>query len=340
MPRENLSRSINRQARNYIRSSGLDRREYAMVQGIKIDFPYSEVETMSYDDFVPPGVYESYETMSELFDPQKMSPKWINFIKEVGKARKQNGSRGPVNLGAGILFLSEESTLAQKCGVPKLGRTKEGDINFRDGKKIKKMIDMVLDNPQLRQEYKTLLTRLIPDVSNDWLDKDEVRKVLEKSGIRGGIMLDLGCGTGCETSTWSQKMEMFTIGVERQYHRNWYDPNWKDESRKQKNLSFTRGDFKRGLPFKDESADAAVFQFVAQHVTEESIESGVQEALRVLKDGGWMFVGPQSGRGNSGWRFFRKEKGNGGQDAKFKEYKYYDIVPEDKPKPFRWGRKR
>lgn len=332
-----LSRSIKKQADNYLESIGFGNSEL-VVRGVKIDFPYSEVACASYDSYVPAGVFKSYEEMSELFNPERIPPKWINFIKEVDKERRNNGCDGPIDLGSGLYFLTEESALARKSGLPKLGRLDEGGIDFQDGKKIEKMINQVLDDPKLRSEYKAILCCLMPDVSHGWLDEDSIGKVLQKLGVKKGILLDLGCGTGEKTEIWSEKLGILTVGVERQYHEHWYGPYWRDGIRKKNNLAFVRGDFKRGLPIKDECADAAIFQFVAQHITEESMECGLQEASRVLKNGGLLFVGPQCSQGHSGWRIFRKESQNGKDESSFKEYKYYDIIPEDKPKPWRWKR--
>jgi len=334
-----LARSLKDQARNYLGSMGMNQEEQLRVQGVAIDFPYSEVGQASYDDYIPMDAFKNYEAMNDLFNPDKIPPKWVEFIKEVDRERRKNGCKGPVNLGSGIFFLTEESDYAQRVGLTKIGKLESGDMNFQDGERVAKIIDTVLDNTELRKEYKQILNNLIPDVSNSWLDKDRIQKVLGKTGIKGGILLDIGCGTGQQTHDWSEKLGLFTVGVERQYHREWYDPHWKKKNNKQKSLAFVRGDFNQAVPIKDESADVAVFQFVAQHVTQESMEHGLQETLRVLKPNGWLFVGPQTSADCSGWRYFRKEISKNGKEPYFEEYKYYDIVPEDKPKSLRWNRK-
>lgn len=330
-----LSRSLRYQAENYLKSLGTKVEAPVLVAGVAIDFPYSEVQPAAYDEYVPEGAWKNYETLKALFAPESLSPEWVSFIKEVDKERKANGCKGPVNLVSGLYFLTEESPRAQKAGLPKFGKLDDGEMNFQDGIIISKSIDTVLANPELRKEYKQVLNSLIPDVSNGWLDKTKIQKVLEKTGVQGGVLLDLGCGMGRDTEEWSEKLGLFTVGLERQYHCQWYDPYWKEKRKEHTNLGFVLGDFGRGVPFKDGCADVAIFQYVAQHITQSSLEKGLQEALRVLKNKSWLFVGPQQTKDYSDWRFFKKEAVGGGKEFHFKEYKYYNLVPEDKPKQWR-----
>lgn len=333
-----LSRSLTYQANNYLESSGINSDAPVIVDGVGVDFPYSEIEFVDYNTPIPEGVWESYQTLKTLFTPENMSPQWKSLIKEVNKERKTNGCKSPVDLIYGLYFLTEESSLAQEIGLPRFERLSNGGINFQDGAMITKSIDTVLADPELRKEYKHLLIYQLPDESNIPLEKDNVRKVLEKTGIKGGILLDLGCGIGRDTEEWSEKLGLFTVGLERQYHRQWYDPYWKEGRKQHSNLNFIIGDFNQSVPVKDECVDAVVFQHVAQHVTQDSLEKGLQEGLRVLKMGGWLFVGPQHTKDYSDWRYFKKEATENGEVFHFKEYRYYDLVPEDKPK--RWRRKK
>lgn len=106
------------------------------------------------------------------------------------------------------------------------------------------------------------------------------------------MLLDLGCGIGRDTEKWSEKLGLFTVGLERQHHHQWYDPYWQEGRQKHNNLNFVLRDFNQGVPIKDECADVVIFQHVVQHVTQESLAKGLREGLRVLKKGGWLFVGP------------------------------------------------
>jgi len=333
-----LSQSLRYQAENYLGSMGIKSEALVVVAGVAIDFPYSKVQWADYNDYIPEGVWKSYETLKALFTPESLSPQWISFIKEVDKERKANGCKGPVNLVSGLYLLTEECSLAQKAGLPRFEKLDDGAINFQDGTIITKSIDTVLANPELRREYKQLLNSMVPDESRIPLDKTEIQKVLEKVGVKGGLLLDLGCGVGRDTEEWSEKLGLFTVGLERQYHCQWYDPYWKEKRKEHTNLGFVLGDFGRGVPFKDACADVAIFQHVAQHITQGSLEKGLREALRVLKNEGWLFVGPQHTKDHSDWRFFKKEAVSDGKEFRFKEYKYYDLIPEDKPK--RWHRRR
>ena len=333
-----LSQSLRYQAEKYLGSMGIKSEAPVVVAGIAIDFPYSWVRQAGYDEYVPEGAWKNYEAMKALFTPESLSPEWVSFIKEVDKERKANGCKEPVNLVYGLYFLTEEGPLAQKAGLPRFEKLDDGVINFQDGTIITKLIDTVLANPELRREYKHLLNFMVPDKSHIPLDETEVQKVLGKMGIKGGLLLDLGCGIGRNTEEWSAKLGLFTVGLERQYHCQWYDPYWKEKCKEHTNLGFVLGDFGRGVPFKDVCADVAIFQHVVQHITQGSLEKGLREALRVLKNEGWLFVGPQHTKDHSGWRFFKKEAVSDGKEFHFKEYKYYDLVPEDKPKRWRRGK--
>lgn len=200
------------------------------------------------------------------------------------------------------------------------------------------MINTVLGNKELRTELKRILGNLIPDIAGGSLNKSVVEKVLQKAGITKGILVDLGCGTGENTEDLASGLDLFTLGLDRQYHRQWYDPHWREACKSHPNLGFVLGDFAMGIPLKEECADAAIFQYVAQHITQGGLEKGLKEALRVLRNGGYLFVGPQCTSDYVSWRIFKKEATGDGQISSFKEYKYYDIVPEDKPK--RWHHKK
>lgn len=330
MEEKELARSLKIRTNKYFDNMGVGTKDTLFVGGVAIDFPYSEVERASWNDHVSNEAWKNFETLSSLFNPEKMPEKWVGFTKEVGKERKKCGSGGPVNLLYGLYFFTQENSLALEANLPKFERYESGDVDFHDGQKITTLIDTVLDNPKLREEYKRVLLNLIPDVSMG-IDKDDVKKVMRKVGIKSGIALDLGCGTGAETKDWSEKLGMMTVGMDRQYHCHWYDPYWKDKDN-EKNTAFVMGDFNSAIPIKNESADVAFFQYVAHHVTQKSMENGLKESLRVLKNDGWLFVGPQQYKDGSEWRFFKKEATDG-NEYHFKEYGYYDIVPEDKPQP-------
>jgi ubiquinone/menaquinone biosynthesis C-methylase UbiE len=331
MGEKELSRSLKTQTNKYLNQMGIETKATLFAGGVAIDFPYSEVGTALWNQQVSNEAWKNFEALSLLFNPETLPEKWVGFIKEVDKERKKNGSGGPVDLLHGMFFFTQENPLAREANLPKFERYESGEIDFHDGEKIKALIDKVLDDPKLRKEYKHMLTKLIPDVSMG-IDKDCVKKVMQKLDIKNGIALDLGCGTGEETKDWSEKLGMFTLGVDRQYHCQWYDPYWKNKD-KEKNTAFVMGDFNRGIPIKNESVDVAFFQYVAHHVTQKSMKNGLKESLRVLKKDGWIFVGPQQYKNGSEWRFFKKEAKEDGKEFEFKEYGYYDLCPEEKPQP-------
>lgn len=333
-----LAQSIKYQAEKFLDSSGLGSKDYLKIGGMEVDYPFSEVKNASWDECISDDAFKNFEALESLFTNEKMPSKWVSFIREVGNERKLKGSEGPVDLISGLFFLTEEFAPAQKAGLEKFEELESGEIDFSDTKRISSMINTVLEDPILKSEYKKIIANLIPDVSNYVLDSEKIKKVLDKAGIKTGLLLDLGCGIGRETGKWSEKINLFTLGLDRQYHNEWYDPYWKDKRKSRPNLEFVLGDFAEGIPLVNDCADAGIFQFVAQHITQKNFEKGLKEALRVLKVGGYLFVGPQQTKDYINWRFFQKELSDNGVDYHFVEKNYYDIVPEDKAKPWRHKR--
>lgn len=103
-----LSQSLKYQAEKYLKGSGIKTEPPLLVEGMAIDYPYSEVRYASWNAYVPEGVWKSYEAMKKLFDPQSLPKTWIAFIKEVSKERKAKGCNCPVNLVDGLFFLTED----------------------------------------------------------------------------------------------------------------------------------------------------------------------------------------------------------------------------------------
>lgn len=330
-----LAQSIKYQAEKFLGHTGFGKKSYLSIGGTDIDYPYSEVKYASWDEYISDDVLKNAEALGSLFNSEKMPPKWVSFIKEVGNERKLKGSKGPVDLISGLFFLTEEYPPAAKAGLEKFEELESGEIDFSDTKKISNMIDTVLENPTLRSGYKKIIANLIPDVSAYSLDIDKVEKVLNRAGIKSGLILDLGCGIGRETGKLSEKLNLFTMGLDRQYHGEWYDPYWKDKRISNPNLEYVLGDFAEGIPLEKDCADAAMFQFVAQHITQKNFEKGLKEALRVLKVGGYLFIGPQATKDHIEWRIFQKELDSNSIDYRFVEKNYSDLIPEDKVKAWK-----
>jgi len=329
---QGLSRSIKYQAKKYLECVGVHTEAPTSIAGVPIEYPYSAVGNASWDSFIPAEDWENYQAMETLFEEKTIPPLWIPFIREVYKERTLHGSQSPVDLVNGLLFLSKESPLTQHDSFFKFQTIGEETIDFRNGEAIGNAITEVLANPILRKEYKHILCSLIPDTSYDRVDKELIQHVLKKTGITQGICVDFGCGVGIETGNWAKQLKFFTIlGLERQYHPQWYDPYWKEKPKQQKNLHFMRGDFQEGVPLRENSVDVALLQFVAQHITQKSVQKMLQETRRVLKPDGWLFVGPQYTEDFSNMRMFRKEVSPEKTTYMLKEYHYDDKTQELTP---------
>lgn len=309
MKEKELAASVKESAKNYMESVGIHYEAPFSIDGIPYSFPYSEVEYASWDEYIPEKVYESYEVLREIFDPENMPESWIKLIKEVGMERKIKGTEYPVNLVYGLNFFAKENPAGKSLLFKEFKRTFGNDPDFSDPSIFVNDMNKVLSDPVMREEFKKSLSILIADISNGYLPKTEVKKILRKEGIEKGIVLDVGCGIGGETSEWAAELDHTVLGLDRQYHPTWYNKHWKKETCDLPNLEFLRADFNEGLPFADNSIEAVIFQYVAQHVTTEAMENGLKEARRVLKSGGLVFIGPQVQEKYCSWRCFKKEKG-------------------------------
>jgi len=216
-----LAQSIKYRAEHYLNSMGIDRIPPVMIDGVGVDYPYSEVEGAGYNEPIPEGVWKNYEALKSLHTSENIPPHWKTFIKEVNKSRKANGCYGPVDLVYGLFFFTEEHPLAQKANLPHFALTDDGVTNFQDTAIITNTINTILANDELRHGYQQVMDNLLPDLSQIPLGKDYVQKMLSRMGITGGVVLDLGCGIGRDTAEWSEKLGLFTLGLERQYHPQW-----------------------------------------------------------------------------------------------------------------------
>lgn len=332
-----IARSLRYEARKYFQAISPD--SHITVGKLEYDFPYSGIEFAPYDQPLPPEVYENYESLRRIFDPQTISKEWLEFMKESTRERKTKGLSDPIDLALGLHFLLEESPLARARGLRKLDRLKIGDPDYRNSTMIIETVNNLSADTALRAELKKVLGTLALDVSRSSVSMDRVKRVLDKLGITDGIVVDLGCGIGDETVEWAKTLRHKIIGVERQYHPEWYNPFWKAESINGPRPIFIRGDFISGIPLRDKSIDAVLVQNVAQHITQKALQTLLKESLRILKNGGIIFVGPEHTKSITSWRIFRKVPAENADGYYLRECRYYDLMPEDKPKPWRRRRK-
>ena len=148
------------------------------------------------------------------------------------------------------------------------------------------------------------------------IDREKVVQVIEKLGLSGGIFVDLGCGIGSGTESWSESVDMTVIGIDRQKFDPWYE-RWFSESN---GTNFLVGDFGQGIPLPADSVDIALLEFVIQHITTVGIEKMLIEVLRVIKANGILVIGPQHEdweddreHNDEQWRFFRKTTNSRGE---------------------------
>lgn len=281
------------------------------IAGVAITFPYHSVSQARYNEYIPTEIWDSYQTMTELFIEGKFPKRWIPIFKEAGKIRERKHCNVPLDLVSAAHFVTlEHLEETRQVGIPlfeHLTGDVAGAIDLRDKEFVIEVIDGIIRVPGLRKALIETAANLLPDTSTNPLNREEAVRLLKTLGINEGICVDLGCGTGINSKWWQEQSGLGVIGVERQYHPEWYDDFWKNDI---PNLTFVQTDAAEGLPFPDGSVRVVLMENVIPHVTQEGVEKFIIQTQKVLEKGGWLLVGPQCDYENddfSGWMIFRKE---------------------------------
>ncbi|MBM3517684.1 MAG: class I SAM-dependent methyltransferase [Alphaproteobacteria bacterium] len=112
-----------------------------------------------------------------------------------------------------------------------------------------------------------------------------VRRLLRGAGVRrGGVLLDLGCGTGAHLALLEDFAPRLVAGLDRS------DLALGLAREKAPRAALVRGDLSRSLPFADESVDATLVLGVLCHAWIENEVTTLREIRRVLRPGGVLIV--------------------------------------------------
>lgn len=112
--------------------------------------------------------------------------------------------------------------------------------------------------------------------------KDEFfKKLTEAISLSGKEVLEVGCGEGTRSQDIARACKfLFSI-----------DPNESDviaaRERNIPNALFNQG-VAENLSFDDKSVDVVIFKLSFHHVPKTLMEQSINEALRVLRPGGWI----------------------------------------------------
>lgn len=235
-------------------------------------------------------------------DPQA-HPKWLDFAREASEERQKRGCTSPLSLSSTVGFFLLEETMARKLGI------ETDEVIFNDTDALTVAFDRILADEELRKRLIFSSGFLLPDRSGSigYLNHQDIIGTIVSTQT-SGLLLDLGCGVGYNTEDWAKVTPFKVVGIDRQYHDNWYGEYWKSKNPR---LSFLRADFMEGLPFGDNSASAVILETVVHNTNSEGLARGLAEIKRVLKPGiGTLAVGPQSHFSGSpipDWRIFRKK---------------------------------
>ena len=285
--------------------------DYITVEGVKIRYPYSGFSCTNGRGYnCPSVVWESRNNLYDLFH-NDFPQEWIPFIKEIDEKRKSVGNDTPINLVIGTVFVIEENLkYAEKIGLEPYKRSEDGYRDYRDIPKLVETINTIINDQFLNTRLTTTLIRQIDDCGGYWDENDTILKICKDLATQGKQILDIGIGTGEKTSNRSTESGVKTIGIERQFHPEYYGPYWGNEN---PNIQFVRADANEAIPLKSNSIDFALMECVVAHITLDSLDRILTDVKRVLKPGGILMVGPEKidrekeeYSGESRWRYFVK----------------------------------
>lgn len=276
------------------------------IDGVEVTFPYHNVVLASRNDPLPPGAYENYLAMSDLFTPENIPQHWVDFLREIGPEKIAAGNAEPMDLIGAIDFISIENPRYKELKIPLFREEAGENIDFRNREEIIGIVNAVLNDSRLKEDLRKRLIIQEPDIFAYFPPNEIIFELLIRLGVKSGMIVDFGCGTGEYTKKWLGH-EYTIIGLDRQYHPKWYDKHWKSNDA---DIRFIRADFMKGLPFPDNSVDLGVMTSVVSHTTENGLVKGLKEIKRVIKDEGILVVGPQDTEDYHSWTVLRKEKIN------------------------------
>jgi SAM-dependent methyltransferase len=278
--------------------------EYApKIHGVPITYPgLASLLFSSYDTMLDPEEYDFALAGRKLYEESPLPAHWVRFLKSVHKERQLKGVQEPLDLTSGAFLTAIDLPEKLKKKLPPYKFLPGYGLDARDTDTTRNLIDTMITDRSLRKEFKKKLAVQIPDRSTGFIREAEVVKMLETVGLKEGYLLDLGCGTGHRTLEWHQATGLTTIGIDRQYHTQYYSPQWQDS-----NAKFVRGDL-NSLPIASDSIHVAIMEYVISHISDMSLQTITDEVQRVLiPDQGLFIVGPQHAPGYADYRVFRKE---------------------------------
>ncbi|MFQ6089556.1 MAG: class I SAM-dependent methyltransferase [Candidatus Methanofastidiosia archaeon] len=121
------------------------------------------------------------------------------------------------------------------------------------------------------------------EMTESYFGEELREEVIEKSGVEGGIFVDIGCGTG-----------FMTLGLAKIAKRVYGIDSFKEMLKVAKenlkgfgNVEFRLGDIEK-IPLKDLSVDAVFGNMVLHHAPNPKI--AISECSRVLREGGKLVI--------------------------------------------------
>jgi hypothetical protein len=269
-------------------------RDYEGIEvftGVFITPPYAELfyGRAIYDQIpygIPECVVDSYYDNREFYE-NGLPQEWKDMFNKISYRRSTCGIHDPLDFQWSVMFTYlEKKERFKQYGIEEGFDIYNGFVDFSDNEKTKDLMKVILADEELRNHFIEVASLSVPDGHQEWLDYQNISDLIHALDPTTPI-LDIACGVGISTQKLSEYYTKI-IGVERQYHSDFYDDFWKNND-----LDFLRGDI-RCLPFKDNSFEIVVMTFTEVYLTEESIIRTLCEVNRVLKNKGVLIIGPQA----------------------------------------------
>lgn len=232
-------------------------------------------------------------------------PHWKEFLLEAISVREANGTKSPVS-PLSVAFMLIESDPELEDQINKLLGLDCFDSYeiLTNEESIITLFNYLLDNPVYRELLRSRIIDFVYYTSSSFVDNYEVIQFIREQGVESPLILDIGCGYGKMTHDLYKGDGRRVVGIDRQYYKSAFFENWNELN---PGVDFMQANA-QALPFADESFDYAVATSVLGHLDQAMVACVVNEAVRVVKVGGYVIVGPQGGVSSGIYRYFRKDE--------------------------------
>lgn len=279
-----------------------------LENGLNIVHPY-------WNDYADP---RKAEETKHLVSEEWLGEDVLDFLLQIQAKREEAGLSDPLDYLSSLLLIlknnkmTETGLLMSDYARGLLAELNEVDIeeipNFTevDGyngffafpQYVEQLARLCFTDDVMKSALVDHLTFQCGDLSAGWLDREEVFNLFKHLGLDTGVLLDVGCGVGLTSQILRERTNFQVLSFDRQYNGAYYLWNNAD----QRGL-FAKAEM-RQIPLKNNSVDVAYLEFITTHTTPEVLASSLDELLRVVKENGFVIIGPY----RKAWIVLQKEE--------------------------------